>query len=365
MRPARIPIYGLTLARTQLCADERVLCFNARQQSGKLLTAIAEGGIFRLMDMDKFNLHMGPAIERAMKTLLSEKHLYQVVEVDLGFTTELAKEDLDQKPRSPSAVGGGAYSSAPSVEEHSEDIKSLAQCVWSPCIPVGRGPGQPLLIAADAAPGRSATQFKLPTINTFCSRCEDRWPFNPILEGALYVVGSPLTAWYYLRYLCQQCKEHEVYFLLKREGLKLNLSGRDPLEVLPVPAVLPKAHRRHFSDALVAHHAGQTLAGIFLLRVCIEQFWRTRPEVKALTDQDSRTPGEKLGEAYQRTLPKDFRDRFPSLTDVYSDLSMAMHAAEASAETFERARQNIIEHFDARRLFKLRSAPPDRKVVGQ
>jgi len=63
--------------------------------------------------------------------------------------------------------------------------------------------------------------------------------------------------------------------------------------------------------------------------------------------------GEEQGAAYQATLPPDFKARFPSLSDVYSQLSGAMHEANPDAPLFERCCANAIEHFEARKLFKL------------
>jgi hypothetical protein len=159
--------------------------------------------------------------------------------------------------------------------------------------------------------------------------------------------------WFFLAYQCQQCKGLPVHFLVARKGLKLTLAGRGPIEVLPTPKVLPKHHAKYFSDAIVAHHAGQTLAGLFLLRVFIEQCWHTTPAVQELLNNDPRAPGERQGDTYQATLPSDFKARFPSLKDIYSRLSEAIHAADANASLFEEASAKIVEHFEARRLFKI------------
>jgi hypothetical protein len=136
--------------------------------------------------------------------------------------------------------------------------------------------------------------------------------------------------------------------------MKLRLVGRDPIEVLPVPKVLPKDVSKFYSDAQIAHHAGQTLAGLFLLRVFIEQFWRTLPVVNELLQRDERATGEKQGEAYQTSLPNDFKSHFPSLKDIYGKLSSAMHNAEAKPDLFEASCVEIVEHFDARRLHKIK-----------
>jgi hypothetical protein len=56
---------------------------------------------------------------------------------------------------------------------------------------------------------------------------------------------------------------------------------------------------------------------------------------------------------YQNTLPPDFKNRFPSLSDIYGKLSAAMHQADANGGWFEESCQKVEEHFDARRLFKM------------
>jgi hypothetical protein len=123
--------------------------------------------------------------------------------------------------------------------------------------------------------------------------------------------------------------------------------------VLPTPKVLPKGVSRYFGNAQIAHHAGQTLAGLFLLRVFIEQFWRTNPEVKKLVEAQPKATGDEQGRVYQGTLPGDFKSRFPSLTDVYDKLSTAIHSADENAALFDESCAKIVKHFDARHLYEI------------
>ena len=300
------------------------------------------------MSAEEYYPVIGRAVGKAMGVLLTEKHLYQAVDLDLGFLPDLAKRYFDRKPRGPSTAGG-SYGPNDTMEDALKAITGYTKATWSPYIT-----GKPNQVIPGTGTGSGPIMFELPTINTYCSACESRPPFNPVPDGSYLIFGPKEDNLFCLRYVCQQCKEHSVCFLVRREeSKKLRLCGRDPLETIPSPTFLPKAHRKFYGDAAIAHHAGQTLAGIFLLRVFVEQFWRSRPEVKPLYDQDPRIPGEKLGEAYQQTLPQDFRARFPSLTDVYSDLSAAMHEARGDAGVFEGCQNRIEEHFDARRLFKL------------
>jgi hypothetical protein len=124
-------------------------------------------------------------------------------------------------------------------------------------------------------------------------------------------------------------------------------------EVLPTPKVLPKPRGRFYGNALIAYHAGQTLAAIFTLRTFIEQFWRSLPQVQALIKQQPRATGDEQGQEYQATLPDDFKNRFPSLPEIYGKLSAAMHEANPDGGLFEDSCNELIEHFEARKLFKL------------
>jgi hypothetical protein len=69
--------------------------------------------------------------------------------------------------------------------------------------------------------------------------------------------------------------------------------------------------------------------------------------------QQPRATGDEQGEAYQATLPTDFKSRFPSLSDIYGRLSVAMHKADADAALFEECCAKVVKHFEARRLFDL------------
>jgi len=96
----------------------------------------------------------------------------------------------------------------------------------------------------------------------------------------------------------------------------------------------------------------QTLAGLFLLRVFIEQFWKTVPAVRELILKQSKATGDEQGDAYQSTLPQDFKSRFPSLKEVYGKLSAAIHLADENAALFDDSCSKIEKHFEARRLFE-------------
>jgi hypothetical protein len=238
-------------------------------------------------------MHSGKAIADAFKELLSAKHLYQYVQIDTAFMDEAVKEELRQAsepsshyiaPRFPSIAEGKKMLTA--------EFKNLC---WRPLFEDGEG--------KKGTTSSETVEFYLPTIHTYCDMCSARWPFDAVDEPRLPWQGVADGQCFCLPYQCQSCKGPPIWFLVSRDGLKLRLCGRDPIEVLPTPKVLPKHLAKFYSDALIAHHAGQTLAGLFLLRVFVEQFWHSVPDVQKVLEEQPKATGDEQGNAYQTRKP--------------------------------------------------------------
>lgn len=290
-------------------------------------------------------VHTGPenAVTQAFKKLLNEKHLYQCVKLDLDWFEPLIHEYFVQDVRPP-----GSSQSRVTKEQLREHAIDALQVLWIPQEDVTPGPPPLPMYRIEEIP------FGLPTIHVFCQKCASLWPFNPFgVTESNYVSDGKFVQWFCLAYRCQSCKGTPIKFLVRREGIKLWLVGRDPIEIAPTPKELPEGISKFFGDALIAHNAGQTLAGIFLLRVFVEQFWRSLPEIKSQTLPVGRQTGDELGAAYNQTLPPDFKARFPSLPAIYSKLSEAMHSATADPNVFETTKVDIEKHFQARVIFGL------------
>lgn len=298
------------------------------------------------------------SISQALKLLLSEKHLYQIVNVDVAFLDGIA----EQKHRHaaslaahPGLMGTGARF-VPELKVIRAGLDVYLKEAWFPS-----NVAQLVKVGTDILYENDSTvqKYPLPTIKVTCNHCHERGPFNPL--GALVDPAklSESKQWISLSYQCQNCKREPVRFLVRRAGTKLTLSGRDPFETIEIPNYIPKQHAGNFRNALIASHAGQTLAGIFLMRVFVEQFWKSVPEVAAAVMDKTRPTGDELAEAYKSTLPSAFKERFPTLAEVYDSLSEAMHTARADADVFEKCHAQIIKHFYARRLFEL--VLPDSK----
>jgi phage FluMu protein Com len=290
-----------------------------------------------------------PELEReanhALRGLLEDKHLYQAAHIDVLAACRAAK---------PSAPVGSQ------VADPTE--KQLAALTLAVTFSVER----PNAVPVSVQPTKAALEVSLyvPTVMAICPRCKELRPFN--LVGATTVAPTQKhgrqeqkedhdilksTDTFSFAYECQACKGPEDVFLVRRESWKLTLCGRSPIELVAIPSYIPASVRDYYRSAVVASNSGEVLAGLFLLRVLIEQF--TRP----WSAGDKSLKAADVVETYMGSLPDDFKAHFPSLRSAYEALSAAMHTADASHDLFATVRAQIEEHFDARRLHKL-PAPP-------
>ena len=84
--------------------------------------------------------------------------------------------------------------------------------------------------------------------------------------------------------------------------------------------------------------------------------------VLEISSKNSRLHADELASAYNAILPKDFKNRFPSLSKIYDQISDCLHNAKPDDEVFANAADEIINHFDARQLFK-QDAEEERRVT--
>jgi hypothetical protein len=272
-------------------------------------------------------------ISDAVKSLLESKHLYQSITLEFSDLLDTFLQRVESQFQG--TVKSGAF--------------TLVRANWSS---IDKDNSRHIFPSENAQP---TIRFQTPDVKLFCQTCDRIEAFNSLssedflqrqaLVDFFSLSGHTVQVWVF-SFLCQACKSVPEVFLVRRQGLKLTNSGRSPIEQVNVPPVIPKSVRSFYSGAVVAYQSGQTLAGIFLLRTLMEQWVRS---VAASTD----LLADEALVAYMGTLPEDFKSRFPSLRSLYADLSSDMHAAKGSPGLFEKARSEIVEHFDARRLFRL------------
>jgi len=266
-------------------------------------------------------------IAEALRSLIQEKHLYQ--SISITFDDVLPDMPPDKNP----------------FTAQMKYLRDATRRPWSLLDP--QNPPK--------ATNDWLLYVKPPDVKLFCAICDRIEAFNLISVEEFFArekefshPGEPTQA-FVLSYRCQSCKSVPEVFLVRRNGFKLTNTGRSPIEHVDVPSAIPKSVRRFYGGVIVAHQSGQTLAALFLLRTLIEQYGRASTKVEGLADQ--------VLDAYMKSLPDDFKGRFPSMRDLYGTLSDDIHAAKGSAELFERARREIEEHFRARELFKIPDVP--------
>ena len=275
-----------------------------------------------------------------LKELLETRHLNQIVRVNTAalenFLTKLPHSSLTQK------FPGALLSSFPTRAE------SIMNCEWvtvddEPQAQINYTP------APSNATPTYTIRFFIPTILTICRSCKVERPMNLVSAYnrrlTLGKQDEPYSQIFLFFFQCQACRSLPETFLIRREGLKLILSGRSPMEKVYVEKYLPKDQTKYFSDAIVAFNSGQVLPAKFMLRTFIEQYVRSlskTPETDKIDD---------LFDEYNAGLDEDLKRRAPSLRYIYEQLSTHLHAADETADLFTSAKEDIEKHFDAKRLF--------------
>lgn len=285
-------------------------------------------------------------LQRAIQTLLQTKHLYQSVELS---SEAVLKHVLPY-------VSDG----------NKEYVKRLAGALGQWTLVAEEQSLQELLASSSANTNYQLprVRWKAPDVKMFCRTCDRIEPFNAQSSQNLLnrlELSKPGVfhngAWhqvYVLTYLCQSCKSVPEVFVVRRQGVKLTLSGRTPMEHAQVPKAIPKEINKFYSGAVIAHQSGQTLAAIFMLRTACEQWSRL------FADKTDRA--DAAMDKYMASLPEDFKSRFPSLQKMYSDLSVAIHEAKASEDLYLTTINDLERHFKARDLYELTVPATDKSM---
>lgn len=293
--------------------------------------------------------YFATSIENGLKLLLETKHLYQTVRVEPP-NGDIALREMKELTAGASPIGGSQFRDIGNPIEFFGI--SLSKIEWTIKNPGGRK-SLPMVTPSETV--YLTVEFVPPTVKLFCKTCKRLEAYNfqygsdllNAFREAKRISEMESEQVFSLAYQCQSCKSIPEIFVVQRDSLKLVQSGRTPIEEFELPSFLPKKQKEYFSDAIVASNSGQVLAGKFLLRTFIEQY--IREFTKNTTSQNI----DKLLEEYAESLPKDFKDRFPSLEDVYAKLSIDIHKADSTLELFIQSQTDIEEHFEAKKVFKL------------
>lgn len=295
--------------------------------------------------------HFSLAVEQGFGEVLVGKHLYQNLRVRLP-AFELVQEEMK---RVLAGVTSGGITDIGKTAQFVYDSISLVE--WSVNDPHRR---TGLLVTSELEGVAVSLGFTPPSVKLYCGVCKRIEAYNFQFGQDLLEQFREPEAWagpvseqvFSLAYQCQSCKSVPEIFMVRRDKTKLTQSGRAPMEQIAIPSFLPKTERKLFSDAMIALNSGQVLAGNFLLRAFVEQYVRSMS-----VNPDSQDTSALFTE-YGSCLPDDFKQRFPSLSSIYDALSVDIHKAAGSEDVFTRAMKDIIEHFDAKRLFRISDSVP-------
>jgi hypothetical protein len=316
-----------------------------------------------MIDSTHFQTVAKSAIEQVFRQLLETKHLYQTVEVPITGMSILVEQAVkrERSLQSMTAIStrGSGSSSFKSAEEISKESWEEVNV---------RIKTTPLQFQFGATPMQTGClPISVPTVKTTCQNegCGGLWPHNACPDPSWLLstlnTGGKLQQIFVLQYQCQNCKKEPVSFLVKRDGLKLTLTGRSPMESIGVPKFIPKDVRKFYRGAVIAFNSGALLPAIFMLRTMVEQHMR-----QATKSGNQRMTADQLVEAYATTLNEGFNSQFQSLKPVYSNLSEAIHAAQDDApQLFETERTNVLSHFEAKEAVERLSVRLGKTTAGK
>lgn len=299
-------------------------------------------------------------IEKAFQTLLEKKHLYQSVEIQMAdlseFIEHLVQRRLDIENNQPMTSSSHmARMTFKSKEEIRDEYEKQTEGYLRRLPYFMPHEGNPNMLDTPHTPPMKSIVFRVPTVRTSCRnpKCGGLWPHNPCPASSFLIPTSDsrtdLHQIFLLRYQCQNCKKDPVTFLVKREGLKLTLCGRSPMEEIETPHFIPKQVVGFYRGAVLAFNCNAYLPALFMLRTTIEQHMRL---AISAGDKNKKMSGDELADAYANILHPDFSSHNQSLKPVYASLSDAIHAAKDDGQLFESERTKVLAHFEAKEVFE-------------
>lgn len=282
-----------------------------------------------------------PLIENSIQELLNTKHLYQNINISFPDSESVYKEIAPE-------LAAARFDLKTIKPFYDQLFQITNEVAWGIINPNRRlssfftgGQGMRYVPSIEISPK---------TIKCFCHNCDEIEPYNFVFGGD--VIHDPIddpqnVQVFALAYECQGCKSYPEVFLVRRKGTKIILSGRSPIEQVIVAKQIPKSHKEYISNAMIAYNSGVILAGIFYLRVFIEQYIRSKSKIPNNSNIES------LFEEYSSGLPDAFKSSFPSLKSIYEDLSNSIHSADPSIAVFELSLEKIEHHFEGKKAFRI------------
>jgi hypothetical protein len=189
--------------------------------------------------VNEFSRQLNEQLATQLKTLLENKHLYQKVAVDPdAIETEIMRH----------VVG-----------DHQETVRDGILAIRNNRLSLTSG-RNPILSAGRGGPEVRVAALMFPNVRLFCSPCKERNVFHPVwYQDAINELHKPnmrenveiegdmgTDQLIFLALQCQHCKGIPEGFLIRREGWRLSLDGRSPMEHIELPSYIPKAEAHLF-----------------------------------------------------------------------------------------------------------------------
>lgn len=297
----------------------------------------------------------------AIKELLETKHLYQNITINLSDIFESIKQVKDD-PASTYPIPTQVMRARTNEIRKNlhESANHILNALWiietETCAIKQAAVFQPSSGIVDTS--KTKSRVCLPPIQIAYCNCNAILPaHNSGFKGLLPNLSPcdiqddpvPIQILFF-PYQCQSCRGEPVIFVVRREGAKLQLVGRSQFEKIVKPDYIPKTEGIYYDYAVIAFNCGHILAGLFYLRVMIEQYLRR------ILKNKEKISGDELCDKYALLLADDYpKERCPSMKTIYEELSLKIHAADSDANQFEKSKKDIEKHFDVLRIFPLKS----------
>jgi hypothetical protein len=325
--------------------------------------AVVGGGPSR-PESPALEIEAGRAIERAFRSLVEDKYLYQKQEVDLS---EMEKPVADSvlkaaiRRGAPRMDGSGPFGPEPqkvTPERFKELCREVAARPWIlGTRHVGDSENERLIThhsrgymgPLETPVPEMNLGFLLPSVQLQClGSCKSEKTFmalvtskgNPYSQPWGLIKSSETEQLFFPIFRCVGCSKFAYTMLVKRKGLKLHLCGMSPRRPAKPTGYLPEALAPIYSDAEQSIAEGDIFAAIYHLRTLIEHYVKGR---LGLAPKEKRN-GDDLIAQYNSTIVEGLRGTLPSLLSSWQTLSEALHAREGKPEDYTKHRDAVCKH---------------------
>lgn len=246
------------------------------------------------------------AIGTALVVLLTEKGLYQNIDLDLA----VANRFLSHKNSDLTAFRE-EFSRRPWVPV-TPDLKKEDHMRAEFFCGIGDSP-------LSASSSELKLSFPLPAFKCYCSNCKDY--HTHLSVGVLWadgflsyypIISASTEQLFSFHYLCSICKDNLIAVLVKRKGLRMTLCGRTQRLHIDVHKVIPKKFRAIMHDAISASNENDVYAGFYHLRTFCEHYMKFCINM----DIEERIGGEDLSDKYRSSLDPRMNSGFPSISAI-------------------------------------------------